>query len=150
MLLSLSPALASAVHATVRDNGGPAVLGKRLGIRPAVLSNKTNPKQTRNQLTLDEGLHLQQITGDHRILKAMALALGYVVIPIDQPPPSDVELLTLFARWQDRTGQTHHAIANAFEDRRITRDEQTEVERRFHDATSAGLTYIHRMARLVQ
>ncbi|MER2527434.1 MAG: phage regulatory CII family protein [Candidatus Competibacter denitrificans] len=147
---SLSPALAVAVHATVRDNGGPAVLGKRLGIRPAVLSNKANPQQTRNQLTLAEGLHLQQITNDHRILQAMARELGYIVVPLDFPPPSDVELLTLYARWQDAAGQTHHAIANAFEDRRITQAEQIEVERRFFDAACAGLTYIHRMGSLVQ
>ncbi len=142
--------LAKAAFATVRDNGGPGVLGQRLGIRPVILSNKVNPDQAKNSLTLHESLRLQLLTGDHRILKAMAIALGYVVIPIDQPPPSDVELLTLYAKWQDQAGRTHHAIANAFEDRRLTSDEQIEVERRFYDATSAGLTYVHRMARLVQ
>lgn len=61
-----------------------------------------------------------------------------------------MELLTLYAHWQDEAGKVHHAIATAFEDRRVTRDEIAEVERRFHCAESAGLTYIHRMGGLVQ
>ncbi len=69
---------------------------------------------------------------------------------MDTPPPSDVELLTLYAHWQDQAGKVHHAIAKAFEDRRVTAPEQIEIERRFHTAVSAGLTYIHRMGGLVQ
>ena len=80
----------------------------------------------------------------------MASALGYVIAPIDRPAPSDVELLTIYARWQDSTGKIHHAIARAFEDRRITRADQVEIERRFHDAACAGATYLHRMGELVQ
>lgn len=146
----VSQVLADAVYHTVHDNGGPAALGHRLGIKPAVLSNKANPRQGHNRLSLEEALHLQLITGDHRILRELARTLGYVLIPIDQPPPSDVELLTLYAQWQDHTGQVHHSIARAFEDRRITATAYYEIERRFFDAASTGLTYIHRMGGLVQ
>jgi hypothetical protein len=149
-MCSFTQDLLSAVFDTVHDNGGPTLLGQRLGIRPTVLSNKANPKQRLNQLSLIEALKLQAITGDHRILKAMARALGYVIVPVDEPQPSDVELLTLYAKWQDSHGKIHHAIARAFEDRRITRAEQVEIERRWHDAACAGATYIHRMGGLVQ
>lgn len=142
--------LLSAVFDTVHDNGGPTLLGQKIGIPPRILANKANPKQQYNKLSLEEALKLQLITGDHRILHAMARALGYVLVPMDMPPPSDVELLTLYANWQDETGKVHHAIAKAFEDRRVTPAEQVEIERRFHVAESAGLTYIHRMGGLAQ
>ena len=142
--------LSGAVFDTVRDNGGPIRLGPKLGLSPKILSNKANPRQRANQLSLQEALHLQLVTGDHRILAAMAQTLGYVLVPMDMPPPSDVELLTLYAQWQDQAGKVHHAIAEAFEDRRVTAPEQVEIERRFHAAVSAGLTYIHRMGGLVQ
>lgn len=146
----LSQSIADAVHRTVIDNGGPTALGKRLGIRPAVLSNKANPRQDQNQLTLDESIRLQQCTGDHRILHAEAQELGYLVVPIENPPPSDVELLTLYAQWQRDSGQIHGAIATAFEDEVITPAEQAEIQRRFFAAASSGLTYIHRMGGYVQ
>lgn len=142
--------LLSAVFDTVHDNGGPTLLGQKIGISSRILANKANPRQKYNQITLQEALKLQMITGDHRILAAMARALGYVIVPMDQAPPSDVELLTLYAQWQDATGQTHHAIATAFEDQRITHAEQATIEQAFHAAESAGLTYIHRMGGLVQ
>lgn len=142
--------LLSAVFDTVHDNGGPTLLGQKIGVPPRILANKANPKQRYNKLSLEEALKLQLITGDHRILHALARALGYVLVPMDMPPPSDVELLTLYAQWQDQAGKVHHAIAKAFEDRRVTRDEIAEVERRFHVAESAGLTYIHRMEGLAR
>lgn len=142
--------VATAAQATVHDHGGPRALAPLLGLRPAILSNKVNPAQGKNSLTLREALHLQLLTGDHRILQAMAQTLGYILVPLDRPPPSDVELLTLYARWQDATGQIHHAIADAFEDRRISPGEHVEIERRFHAAASAGATYIHRMGGYVQ
>lgn len=140
----------SAVFDTVRDNGGPTFLGQQLGIPPKVLANKANPRQKYNQLSLQEALQIQILTGDHRILHALARALGYILIPMDQAPPSDVELLTLYARWQDAEGHIHHAIVRAFEDREVTSDEVAEIKRRFHAAESAGMTYIHRMGGLAQ
>lgn len=143
-------ALETAVYTTVHAAGGSKAVAPLLGIRPGVLSNKVNPDQVRNQLTLQEALSLQQVTGDHRILKAMAWALGYVLAPIQNFPASDVELLTLYARWQSADGQIHHCIAAALEDEQITLQEQGVIEHRFQEATTAGLTYLHRMRGLAQ
>lgn len=146
----VSQALADAVYNCVHDNGGPTLLGPRLGLKPHVLSNKANPQQRHNKLSIEESLELQLVTGDHRIIHAEARELGYLLIPLHNPPPSDVELLTLYAGWQRDTGRTHGAIAAAFEDQAITPPEQAEIERCFFAAASAGLTYIHRMGGLVQ
>lgn len=142
--------LLSAVFDTAHDNGGPTLLGQKIGVSPRILANKVNPKQQHNQLTLIEALRIQEITGDHRILRAMARALGYVLVPIDRPAPSDVELLTLYANWQAANGDTYHAIAHAFRDRRIDRSAYREVERRFFDGAAAGLSFVQRMEGLVQ
>lgn len=146
----VSQALADAVYHTVHDNGGPTALGQRLGIKPAVLSNKANPRQDHNQLTLSESIRLQQCTGDHRILRAEAQELGYLVVPIENPPPCDEALLSLYAQWQRDSGQIHGAIADALDDQIITQAEQEEIKRRFFAAASSGLTYIHRMGGYVQ
>ncbi|MCA8930225.1 MAG: hypothetical protein KDC18_19375, partial [Alphaproteobacteria bacterium] len=89
--------------------------------------------------------------GDHRILFAEAQELGYVVVPIENnPPPCDVELLTLHARWTSDIGQVNGAIADTFEDAVITSDEHGRIRKRFFDATRTGLTYLLRMGGLAQ
>lgn len=142
-------ALNQAVYRTIHENGG-VKLAARLGMTPGLLLNKAHPRQ-RNQFSLTEAVHLQQITGDVRILHAMAAALGYVVTRIDDAPaPSDVELLTLYGRWNADTGAVHHEIADALDDQRITQDEQAEIEERFYAAARSGLVYLRRMGGLVQ
>lgn len=146
----VSKALADAVYHTVHDNGGPTALGHRLGIRPAVLSNKANPQQPKNQITLGEAIRLQRLTGDYRILRAAAQELGFLVVPLENPPSSDVELLTLYAQWQYAEGQIHGAIAHALDAPTPSADEQSAIESRFFAAAGAGLTYIHRMGGVLQ
>lgn len=141
-----------AAFCTVHDNGGVR-LAKRMGMAPHLLLNKVNPDQTHNKLSLAESVRLQIVTGDHRILHEIARVLGYVVVRIENYPqsgPSDVELLTLYGKWNASTGAVHHEIAEALGDQIITEAEQEGIEQRFYQATTAGLTYIHRMGGLVQ
>lgn len=136
-----------AAFCTVHDNGGVR-LAKRMGMAPHLLLNKVNPDQTHNKLSLAEAVRLQLVTGDHRILHEIARILGYVVIRIENYPqsgPSDIELLTLYGQWNASTGAVHHEIAEALDDQIVTEAEQAAIEQRFYQATTAGLTYLHRM-----
>ena len=142
--------LSQAVFNTVHKNGGPRTLAPRMGLNPTILSNKANPRQLNNRLTLEEAVDLMAVTRDHQILHAIAQELDYALIPLQQGEPSDVALLTLYAQWQGEMGQVHQAIASAFEDQRITPAEQAEIEHRFHQAETSGLTYLQRMGGLVQ
>lgn len=147
---SLIDPVNDAAFRTVHDHGG-VQLAARMGLKPRLLLNKVNPDQHHNKLSLGEAVWLQHLTGDPRILYAMARMLGYLVIRIEHSfSTSDVELLTLYAQWQDQTGQIHHAIASALEDQTITPAEQATIEQRFHAAECAGLTYLRRMEGLVQ
>lgn len=67
-----------AAYATVRNYpGGAAALAPRLGMSVNTLLHKTSPAVTTHILSVQEALALQDFTGNHAILHAMAEALGY-------------------------------------------------------------------------
>jgi hypothetical protein len=53
--------LLSAVFDTVHDNGGPTLLGQKIGVSPRILANKANPRQKYNQISLHRRWGHQQI-----------------------------------------------------------------------------------------
>ena len=52
--------------------GGCDALGDRMEMRPGVLRNKVNPNNDKHHLTLAEADEMMGLTGDHRILQALA------------------------------------------------------------------------------
>lgn len=63
---------------TVRNYpGGAAALAPRLGMSVSTLLHKTSPGNTTHILSVAEAVLLQEFTGNHAILHAMAEALGY-------------------------------------------------------------------------
>lgn len=59
--------------------GGVPALASRMGMDARVLSLRLNPNDAAHALSLDEAVVLMTLTGDHRILHAMANELGYVL-----------------------------------------------------------------------
>lgn len=59
--------------------GGVAALAARMGTDTRELSRKLNPSA--GNLGLDEAIVLMVMSGDHRILHAMAEELGYTLAP---------------------------------------------------------------------
>lgn len=59
--------------------GGVPALAVRMGMDARELSRKLNPNT--GSLGLDEAIVLMTMSGDHRILHAMAEELGYVLAP---------------------------------------------------------------------
>lgn len=69
-----------AAHKTVHAYpGGSESLGPRIGMSPAVLRNKVNPNNTTHHLTLVEADEIMSVTGDFRILHALASQHGYLL-----------------------------------------------------------------------
>lgn len=67
-----------AAYAAVRNYpGGAAALAPRLGMSANTLLHKTNPAVPTHILSVEEALAIQDFTGNHAILHAMAEALGY-------------------------------------------------------------------------
>lgn len=69
-----------AAYLAVHDYpGGSESLGPRIGMSPAVLRNKVNPNCSTHHLTLAEADVIMAITGDYRVLHALAGNHGFVL-----------------------------------------------------------------------
>ncbi|MCD0493852.1 hypothetical protein LQD23_16345 [Chromobacterium violaceum] len=85
-----------AAHKTVFSNGGPNELGPRMEMSPAVMRAKANPNDNSRWFYLPEAMELMSLTGDHRILQAMADEFGYLLTEIpDEVDSADRALLAM-------------------------------------------------------
>lgn len=71
-----------AVHKTVHAAGGSKVVADRLGMPAGVVRAKANPNDRSRGFYLPEAVELMSLTGDHRILSAMADEFGYQLRPL--------------------------------------------------------------------
>ena len=123
--------IADAAYAAVHDYpGGSEALAPRLGMVPAVLRNKVNPNNTTHHLTLAEAQRIIGITGDKRMLHALALSSGDLVIEgaLDDSPSSDMAIVEAMAALMARHGELGGAIHHAFTDGALTEDEMLRIE----------------------
>lgn len=133
-----------AVHATVRNYPGgseslaPRMItrtedGKEKAMSAAVLRNKANPNNTTHHLTLAEADQIMGLTGDHRILHALAAEHGYVL----QPAAADEAGCVLQSILTANTtrGEFDRVLQEALQDNLITSNEMKLV-------TEAGASHV--------
>jgi hypothetical protein len=128
-----------AFHATVHEApGGCEATAVRMGMNPGVLRNKANPTCSTNKPTLEETDRLMGLTGDHRILHAMARNHGYVCVRMDEGEnASDVAVLELVAKVMRTEGAVGQEIYDALTDGRITQVELKRIGQTIKDAEAA-------------
>lgn len=116
-----------AFHQTVHGYpGGVEALAVRIGMTAAVLRNKANPNHGYNKPSLDDVDQVMGITGDHRVLHALAGNHGYVCVRMeDDVAPSDMAVLEIMTKCWSTNGDFGAAVNRALEDGRIT---QREIE----------------------
>lgn len=132
-----------AAHATVHDYpGGSVALAARLGMAGAVLRGKVNVNDVGHHLTLTEAQRIQSLTGDHRMLLAMADELGYLCLPL--PAVSDGDLVHATLRAIQSFGMMMGDVERSIEDGRVTPNELRKVERAMLDAV-AHVSGLHRL-----
>ena len=121
--------VADAAYSVVRDYpGGAESLGPRVGIGPAVLRSKVNPNCTTHHLTLAEADRITGVTGDLRILHALAANHGQVLsAPVTSADCSDMAVLEGVAAMWATNGAFGQAVHHALADGRLTQDEMTPV-----------------------
>lgn len=117
----------AAYHTVHEYPGGSPSLAPRLGMSAAVLRGKVNANSDRNLLSLDEADRLMTITGDHRILHALAANHGYVLTPMGGGARPDVMLAMLGAAADQ--GSLAGVINRALADGRITPNELAEISK---------------------
>lgn len=117
-----------AAHKTVHDYpGGSVSLAPRMGMSPAILRNKVNPNNTTHHLTVAEADELMGLTGDHRILHALAAEHGYTLQRSDAPDAGSlIQGMLAAAAGQ---GDLAHIVQEAMADGRITPNEVIAIER---------------------
>jgi hypothetical protein len=105
--------------------GGCESLGPRMGMSAAVLRAKANPHGERNHPTLADADKAIGLTGDFRLLHALAANHSHVCVPVDADvQPSDLAVLELVtAVWRSH-GDVGATVDAALADGRI---EQREV-----------------------
>lgn len=105
-----------AAHKTVKEYpGGSESLGPRIDMSAAVLRSKVNPNIATHHLTLLEADEIMSVTGDHRMLHALAAQHGYVLQRIDAAGgPADLlgALLACDARKGELTQLLHDSLAD--------------------------------------
>lgn len=117
-----------AAHATVRNYpGGSESLGPRIGMSAAVLRNKVNPNNTTHHLTLAEASAIMGVTGDHRMLQAMASEHGYVLATVDLGSV-DHSVLQSVLHANSAEGDFDHVLRDALADGLITGNELKTIE----------------------
>lgn len=117
-----------AAHKTVHDYpGGSESLAPRIGMSAAVLRNKVNPNNTTHHLTLAEAGEIMGVTGDDRILHALAAQHGYTLQSMDAPESSTVMCAMLAA--SAAKGDLAGILGRALADGKFTPNEAVNIAR---------------------
>lgn len=118
-----------AFHATCHDYpGGCESLAPRMGMTPGVLRNKANLHSTTNIPSLWDADRAMAVTGDYRVLHALAGNHAHVCIQIDDnTAPSDVAVLEMVTHVWRAHGGVGSAVDAALEDGRIEAHEVEQI-----------------------
>jgi hypothetical protein len=123
--MNLLDAFYQTVHGAA---GGCEALAVRLGMSAAVLRNKANPNSPHNKPLLEDGDRVMGITGDHRILHALAQNHGYVCVKVeDESTASDLAVLELVTKVWTTNGEVGAELNQALADGKITRHELERI-----------------------
>lgn len=118
-----------AFHQTVHAApGGCEAIAPRMGMSAAILRNKANPNSPTNKPTLDDADRLMGITGDHRVLHALAQNHGYVCTKVDEQPACDMEVLESITDIWQHLGMFGAEVHKAMADGRIEPHEVKAIE----------------------
>lgn len=143
--------ISDAAYAVAHDYpGGTESLAPRIGLSGAVLRGKVNPNDAAHKLTLDEALRMQTLTGDHRILHAMAEELGYVCIQLPEAGASDMGLLDSFMSVLKELGEFSSEFRKDWEDGNIDAAELARLRQEFYEMQQAGLALMHSIEGLAE
>jgi hypothetical protein len=136
-----------AFHQTVHGApGGCETVAPRLGMSAAILRNKANPNSATNKPMLDDADRLMGITGDHRILHALAQNHGYVCFRMgEDATASDMAVLELVTQVWTTNGEVGAEVNRTLADGRVDRAEVERVRTAVYRAQQALLEVVARL-----
>jgi hypothetical protein len=102
--------------------GGAVKLAEKMGQNPGTFLNRVNPETETHHLYLATSVQMQVVSGDHRILHAMAGTLGEVCFKIpDLSHVPDSALLNLVLKIGVEGGEFCRAVNDGLEHKKFTR-----------------------------
>lgn len=107
--------------------GGIAALARALEMPASTLEKKLNPDNMQYKLSITEALRLQQASGRHYILQAMAAGLNRVCLPAT-PDQSGGDPVQAFMRLQLAFGELTAALADSLHEGQHSRNAQRRIE----------------------
>ncbi len=108
--------------------GGAVALAGKMGRNPGTFLNQVNPETETHHLHLGTAVQMQAITGDHRILQAMAGTLNEVCFPLPNlSRVSDDALLEMLCRIGYEGGDFYRVINLGLQNHRFTRADLAQV-----------------------
>lgn len=144
--------LTDAAYAVAHDYpGGTESLAPRLGMSGAILRGKVNPNDKSHHLTLAEAMRMQSMTGDFRILHAMAGELGFVCVQMPSfANTSEMELLDSFMSVMKELGEFSAEFRKDWEDGEISKHELKRIKQEFYEMQQAGIELMQRIEALAE
>lgn len=128
-----------------------AKMAAKLGMPVGTLYNKANLNESSvHKPSLRDALLVQVISGDTRIVEAMAHCLGgvFVKLPTAQGI-SDVALLEMVADISIMNGRFHGELKAALEDGKFTKDEHQAIHQRALTYITAIIATVNRIEGMV-
>lgn len=141
-----------AFYHTVHDyKGGTAELANRMGMSGAILLNKADPNKEHNKPLLKDADMVMGLTGDFRILDAMAAAHGRVVIKAPEPGEScDAAILELMAHSWKSHGDVGMNVHEVLADGKVTPQEIPKVRAAIYRAMQSMNEMLMRLEGMAQ
>jgi len=118
--------------------GGCDALAVRMDMKPGVLRNKVNPNNGTHHLTLAEADEMMGLTGDHRILQALAAEHGYALVRTELPD-LDGSLMSSVLAFLGASGAMSTALNGVLAKGQITKNASREIEAHCADVQAALL-----------
>ncbi len=128
--------VADAAYHTAHDfPGGVPALAQRMAMSANTLAHKVGLNNTTHHLTLREATAMQEVTGDVRMLHAMADALGYTCISLHSNGQGmTLEKVMAMAK---EFGDVLASVNAAVSDGQVTPNEMKDCERQAAELTAA-------------
>lgn len=121
-------ALDAFYHTAHDAKGGLESLAARLNMSAQVLRNKANPNNVANKPLLEDADRMMGLTGDYRILDALAAGHGRIVIKAPEPGEScDAAILELIAHSWKTNGEVGMAVHEILSDGKVESHELPKV-----------------------
>lgn len=145
--MNITDALYRAVHSYA---GGSESLAPRMGMRASSLDHKVSPTYPGAHCSPEEMVAICELTGDHGPLQALALRLGYALLPLAKYEGSqaDAELVRQLATSVREFGEFISEISTDLADGKVSDNELRRIEHELADMMGAAQSLYGLAARI--